>query len=62
MSSSFSPLLSARADVATYRRSDGSIRLFSDALALASGPTPMSAMTPATPFPHEFSYAIARRS
>lgn len=62
MSSSFSPLLSARAAVATYHRSDGPIRLYSDALALASGPTPLSEMTPATPIQYEFSYAIARRS
>lgn len=61
MSSSFSLLLSARAAVATYHRSDGSILQYSDALALASGPTPMSDMTPATLIQYEFSYAIARR-
>ncbi|TES99596.1 hypothetical protein [Burkholderia cepacia] len=47
MSSSFITLLSARADVVTYHRSNGPIHQYSDALALASGPTPKSDATPA---------------
>ncbi|HDR9068195.1 TPA: hypothetical protein QDA90_003503 [Burkholderia vietnamiensis] len=51
MSSSFFTLLRARADVVMHHRSNGPIHQYSKALALASGPTPMSDATQAISIP-----------